>query len=163
MWLRNTFQRPAKLGTLTAMAAGGPFRALQCFYFKLWEAGCLSGCQSSFSSSIPVLGQFLAVSCWTVPLLPATLVLLQPQARSQTSACQELLCLPVCLTSHTGFSDGKAVCGGESYIWHLPSSLVLCGRAGCRACLPSFLPSSLPPSFLPSLLPFPSVQLLWPL
>lgn len=86
MWVRNTFQRPAEPGTLTGMAAWGrSFGALRCFYFKLLEAGCLSDCQNSSSSSIPILGQVSAVSCWTVPPLPTALVLLQPRTRSPTS------------------------------------------------------------------------------
>ena len=142
MWVRNTFQRPAEPGTRTGTAAGGLFGALQCFYFKLLEAGCLSDCQNSLSSSIPILGQFLHRLLLDSSPIPAALVLLQTQARSPTSARREVLRLPVCLTSCTGFLDGKAVCVGKS---HISCPVRYC--VGRQAAEPPLLPSFLfPPS-----------------
>lgn len=142
MWVRNTFQRPANLGTLTGMAAGGPLEALQCFYCKLLEAGCLLTARTVYLPPSPSLDNFSTVSCWTVPPLPAVLILLQPRAHSQISARRELLPLPVCLTSRTGFSGGKAVCVGKSHIC-CPVWYCMGGQAAESPLLPSFL---FPPS-----------------
>lgn len=49
---------------------------------------------------------------------PAVLIVLQPGAGSWTSICREVLCLPVCLISRTGFLDGKALHVGKNLICH---------------------------------------------
>lgn len=136
MWGRNTFQRPAEPGTLTGTVTGGPFGALQCFYLKLLEAGCLSDCRNRLSSSIPILGQFLHRFLLDSSPTPAPLVLLQPWARSRTSTRQQVLLLPICLTSCTGFSDGKAVRACKRHICR-PVRY----RGGGQAAEPPLLPS----------------------
>lgn len=138
MWGRNTFQRPAEPATLTGTVTGGPFGALQCFYLKLLEAGCLSDCRNRLSSSIPILGQFLHRFLLDSSPTPAALLLLQPRTRSRTSARQEVLLLPVCLTSCTGFLDGKAVHVCKGCICR-PVRYHVGGQAAEPPLLPSFL------------------------
>lgn len=79
------------LGHWQERLLGGPFGALRCYYSKSLGAGCLSDCQNSLNSSIPIPGQFLCCLLLDSSPTPAILVLLQPLACSQTSHLLNLL------------------------------------------------------------------------
>lgn len=114
-------------------------RPCNAFTLSCWKQGASLIATAVYLPPSPSLDNFFAVFCWTVPPLPTMLILLQPRALSRTSARQEVLSLLICLSSHPGFSDGKALFVLVKAVFAIQFSTARAGRL--QSCL-SFLPSS---------------------